>query len=313
MRRRSGSPTGVKRRIFISSPRDRHLDERRRRLRWAIISAIEAAGYEPQVFGSDASARGTAPGITWSPQAAEDVMRRSVGVIVVGLSVYSGRAIRGGGAQRLASEYCQYEGALARTLRLPVFVVMEEGTAERGVFLPYGGDPVLVVPAKARANWTASAPFRQNLAAWCDKVRQRRDLFLGYSGRQRATAQAVRRVLEDRGVTVLDWADFAPGDSILQRIQDAAACTTGGVFLFTRDDRLSLDGGRTGASAAPRDNVVLEAGYFAHAKGSGRVLILHDPKAKLPADLGGQIFVPLKSKNVTDVVPQIEAFLREQL
>lgn len=310
MSRRSHVPAAVKRRIFISSPRDTHLDERRKRLRWAIIQAIKAAGFEPQVFGSEASARGIAPGITWSPKAAEDVMRRCVGAAVVGLAVYNSRAIKGGGFRQVASEYCHYEGAIARTLRLPVFAVMEEGTSERGVFLPYGGDPVLVIPADAKEKWTKTAPFRQYLEAWRDKVRQRKDLFLGYSGRQRATARIVRKFFEDAGVSVLDWADFAPGDSILQRIQDAAACTTGGVFLFTADDHLSV---AAGTSAVPRDNVVLEAGYFAHAKGSGRVLILHDPKAKLPADLGGQIFVPLRGKNLKPITASLTAFLREQL
>jgi predicted nucleotide-binding protein len=45
--------------------------------------------------------------------------------------------------------------------------------------------------------------------------------------------------------------------------------------------------------AAPRDNVVLEAGYFIRAKGKDRVLIVREAGAKLPADIGGTIYASL--------------------
>lgn len=40
--------------------------------------------------------------------------------------------------------------------------------------------------------------------------------------------------------------------------------------------------------AAPRDNAVFKAGYFAAAKGRARVLIIHEEGAKMPADPGAQ-------------------------
>ena len=47
----------------------------------------------------------------------------------------------------------------------------------------------------------------------------------------------------------------------------------------------------------PRDNVVFEAGYFNAAKGKCRVLIVREVGAKMPADLGGDIYASLKSKD----------------
>jgi hypothetical protein len=49
--------------------------------------------------------------------------------------------------------------------------------------------------------------------------------FLGYCGSSTGTARKLKRFLEkDLDVTVLDWqTDFAPGRSILQRIEEAAA------------------------------------------------------------------------------------------
>jgi predicted nucleotide-binding protein len=57
----------------------------------------------------------------------------------------------------------------------------------------------------------------------------------------------------------------------------------------------------------PRDNVVFEAGYFINAEGKDRVLIVREASAKLPADLGGDIYASLKTK--TNIHP-IKATVR---
>ena len=67
------------------------------------------------------------------------------------------------------------------------------------------------------------------------------------------------------------------------------------IFLFTKDD--AIEGNEK--KAAPRDNVVFEAGYFAAAKGRERVLIILEEGAKMPADLGGNIYLSLSDRNDT--------------
>ena len=47
----------------------------------------------------------------------------------------------------------------------------------------------------------------------------------------------------------------------------------------------------------PRDNVVFEAGYFIAAKGKDRVLVVHEDGAKMPADLGGDIYASLPDRD----------------
>lgn len=59
-----------------------------------------------------------------------------------------------------------------------------------------------------------------------------------------------------------------------------------GIFLFTKDNPLV---GIDENQASPRDNVVFEAGYFMHAKGKERTLIIREEGTKMPADLGGNI------------------------
>jgi len=87
----------------------------------------------------------------------------------------------------------------------------------------------------------------------------------------------------------------------------AANTSRCGVFLFTKDDALEdrADG------ASPRDNVLLEAGYFLAAKGKDRVLIVREEGAKMPADLGGDIYVPLKDRReIASIETKLQQFVK---
>jgi predicted nucleotide-binding protein len=68
------------------------------------------------------------------------------------------------------------------------------------------------------------------------------------------------------------------------------------------------------SKAAPRDNVVFEAGYFAAAKGRDRVLIIREYGAKMPADLGGNIYLSLPDRNDTRLIESsIRDFVNRRL
>ena len=93
---------------------------------------------------------------------------------------------------------------------------------------------------------------------------------------------------------VLDWHDLPASSVIIGNIETAARLTASGIFLFTKDDRqVRKDSTR---DAVPRDNVIFEAGYFAGAKGTGSVLIIHEAGAKLPTDLGGFVYLEVKKR-----------------
>ena len=68
-----------------------------------------------------------------------------------------------------------------------------------------------------------------------------------------------------------------------------------GIFLFTQDDELTDRAHKD--KAVPRDNVVFEAGYFTNSKGKDHVLIVREAGAKMPADLGGDIYASLEDKS----------------
>ena len=52
----------------------------------------------------------------------------------------------------------------------------------------------------------------------------------------------------------------------------------------------------TGPQFAPRDNVVLEAGYFAGAKGRSQSLIIYEQGSKMPTDLSGILYLSLENR-----------------
>ena len=177
-----------------------------------------------------------------------------------------------------------------------MFMVLEHGIPWRGTF-DQSSAQICEVPSDAGESWLTSSYFEQCFSPWRRDLDARFDLFLGYSSQSKGTAKNLKRVLQDKGARVLDWQDSARDHS--RADQASAACCTGGVFLFTADDALE---GAPGM-AAPRDNVVFEAGYFVHAKGHKRVLVIRESggerSAKMPADLGGAIYAPLP--NLADI------------
>jgi hypothetical protein len=301
----------IARRIFVSSPRDEYLDDRRNELKWAIVKEIETLGYEAQVFGSSDGGRGLASGKSWSPKDAEDVMQRCVGAAILGFPIWQCRRATAGESVSLVTEYCHYEGAIARTYGLPILAVLEDGAEERVFFNRYAGDPFITVPAQADVTWVAGGGFRTFLDSWNKRIGERRDIFLAYSGKVEGTARSIKGILTRLGATVLDWKmDFPGGRTILEQVEDAARRTSGGVFLFTRDDRLQ----GKGEQAAPRDNVIFEAGFFVRAKGHERVLIVREKGAKMPADLGGVIYEALADRgDVHDLEGRLRLFLETSI
>jgi hypothetical protein len=290
-----------KRRVFISFQNPDLLDDRRRAVQDEIIRKVEEMGLQPEMFFQ----AGTAAALAWSLQNAVDVMRRCVGAVILAFPRWTIPQPEGD-EFRFASEYAQIEGAIATALRLPLLIVAERGLVDRGITWTGAGHPILYMPPDATTAWLGNDAFLQRFGVWSDQIAQRSDLFLGYSSKARSTAQAVHLFLKERlELRVRNWEiDFAAAGIILDEIETAAKLCSGGIFLFTKDD--ALEGNEL--RAAPRDNVVFEAGYFAAAKGRDRVLIIREEGAKMPADLGGNIYLSLLDRN--DIRP-IESAIRD--
>jgi hypothetical protein len=287
----------MERRIYISATNDQSLDQRRRMVKAAIVGKIREAGYQPQQFWE----MGRAANFAWTFENVDRIMRECIGCVVIGFP----RWVMTGPDQtiRMAGEYHHYEGAVALTLGLPLMIIAEDGVEDRGILWRGGGRVITRLPNYATSDWVDGIEFTTRFAAWLQVLATRKDIFLGYCSKSAGTAAQVQLLLERHGATVRNWAmDFRAGVSILDEIEAARAFCTCGVFIFSEDDPLEGPPG----GAAPRDNVVFEAGYFIGSKGSSRCLIIRENEAKMPADLGGAIYISL-DRNVG--VPAIEGKL----
>jgi predicted nucleotide-binding protein with TIR-like domain len=111
-------------------------------------------------------------------------------------------------------------------------------------------------------------------------------IFLGSSGEQAKLLQAITRGLEEVA-DVEPWTTtFNPGRSTLDRLVELSQEVDFAAFVFAQDDWTMTDASESG-QAAPRDNVVFEAGLFGGALGIRRTFILHANDSKLPTDLLG--------------------------
>jgi hypothetical protein len=296
-------------RIFVSMPADAWQTPQERQLKWGIVKRIEALGYVSEVFTDPRGTDSVAASLSWSRDACEAVMRRCDGCVLIGMRRW--QMVQGGLHEALPSEFNHYEGAVALMLRLPLVSWVQQGVAPRVVFDRNVAGYMGNIPAAPSAAWFKSGEFTVPFEYFKQKLEARRDIFLGYCSAASPVAKALKRHLtRTLGLSVLDWAvDFDPARSILHEIESAADRCGAGIFLFTRDDALAKPG--PAVKAVPRDNVVYEAGYFSALKGKARTLIVLQEGAKLPADLGGDIYaaLPAKAVSIDAIKPTLRKFV----
>lgn len=296
------------RRIFVSMPADNWLTKEQNALKWGVVERIERLGYVPEIFTDPSGRRSRSARKTWSANDADEIMRSCSGAAIIGLPRWTLGAAEG--PVYLPTEYSQYEGAVARTVAVPLLILAQRNLMRRVVFSHNFGPYVGEFPESADKDWLKTKEFKVAFGHWTEELRERRDFFLGYCSAAAATAKQVREYLEKNiGATVLDWQrDFKYSRTIMDEIEEARRRCNAGIFLFTKDDTLVKPA--TPRQAAPRDNVVFEAGYFCAAKGKKRVLIIREDGAKIPADLGGDIYAEFKSRgNLKTVQASLRRFV----
>jgi hypothetical protein len=312
-------------RLFISVPDDRHLDDRRQRLKRSIIAFIAEQGFEPAGFESEQFGVPTPPTLhEWSVERACALLRRCDGAVVLALARTHAHVLQPGpgvneqhsvAPQPQPTPYNHLEGGLAISQGLPVLILHEEGMDRSGLFA--SGFKPTVIPQNATESWPSSSNFGNYFAVWAEAVRKRRDVFLGYCSKASSVALHIRDFLESRHFSVVDWSrDFKPaGATILEEIERASDRCRCAVFLFTKDDDLRARSTRKASfDAVPRDNVLLEAGFFTRSHGKSRVAIVREKGAKMPVDFGGVIYLSFDDRDdLTATEQRLLTFLSEAL
>jgi hypothetical protein len=294
------------RRVFVRAPQDGFLSAGHTALKAGILDKIKNANFALEIFESLRSGGQMAADMPWSLSHLRQVESRCVGAVIIGLPRYT--AAMNGREVQFASELCHLEGGVAYGLDLPLFVLADESLQDRaGIFKESDEFFVICVPRAADQSWLESSEFVVRFETWIKKLKDRRDVFLGYCNCASDLADSIQRFLAELDATTLDWkADFQVGNMIFSQIQKASFQCSSAIFLFTKDDPMTSGAG----TMSPRDNVIFETGYFCHAKGQERVLIVREQDAKMPADLGGNIYVTIDNRNdITPIKHKIKAFL----
>jgi predicted nucleotide-binding protein with TIR-like domain len=126
---------------------------------------------------------------------------------------------------------------------------------------------------------------------------------------------ALTRGLQDIADVSAWTTAFHPGVSTLGRLVELTREVDFAAFVFAQDDWTAKGAAPQAASgqAAPRDNVVFEAGLFGGALGIGRTFILHADGAKLPTDLLGLTSIRYDPDTTPAIVRQINHTLRKAI
>ncbi len=294
------------RRVFVNMPADRWLSRQENELKWAMVQRIEDLGCAAEIFLDPRGTKSFCASRAWSAADCDQIMRRCEGCALLGFP----RWRFPGNQYALPTDFSHYEGGLAHTLHLPLLTFAHQDVDRRGVFDRSYSGYVGTIPRNATKSWLKTKGFTVPFKYWTDALKRRRDIFLGYCSASSVAAKKVKAYLTNTvELSVLDWAlDFDPARTIMQQIQEAAERCGAAVFLFTKDDDLAKPASK--ARSVPRDNVVFEAGYFSAAKGKSRVLIVLEEGAKMPADLGGDIYAALRSQSSIDAArPVLRKFV----
>lgn len=293
-------------RVYVSVPRDHNLDGRQRILKHAILDELRNEKIEPQEF----QVSGLPLRSPYTFEAVRDIMGRCHGALILGFARW--RDPTGGELIAMPTVWNHFEGAFALAMKKEILVITEENVASDGITWGGGGQIVLSAPADAEPEWLKSSYAKLQIDAWIEEVKRMDDLFLAYSSKARATANDIGKFLSSRGVSVRDWeVDFAPGATILDELIDSSKNCLGAIMLLTKDDEL-LAGEES--HAAPRDNVIFEMGLFMEAKGRERVLVIREDGAKMPADIGGGIYLSLRDRNdITPIHSKLLDFIEKRI
>jgi hypothetical protein len=287
-------------RIYVSVPNDSRLPGEQLDIKKGIFQEMRSAGFEPQ----ELVATGEFANIPWSFENVQYKLSRCQGAAVLGLVRWDVRDAEN--RYRFNTAYNHYEGALALARHLPTLVLMHEKVHKAGIVLKGRAPYFVKLPDGVDSAWLQTDRFLSTFRRWVDAVRKRRHIFMGYGKRAEATAVKIKNFLTGKGVSVMDRAaDFDPAAAPLDELERASNSCMASIFLFTAEDGNLTEDQSQGSLT---DHLRFEAGYFLHAKGRDKTLVIMEAGAPIPVEMVG---VPCLSLHNLEDSSAIEKSLEE--
>lgn len=147
------------RRVFVSMVADRILSDAQNAFKWAVVDRIQSLGFQPEIFYNPRTVDGLAARKSWTPMEADEVIRQCVAGVIIGMPRW--RLSDGHGEVLMATEYSQYEGAILKTVNIPVMVLAQDNLRQRGVFEYNFGQFICRFPEAADEKWLNTPEFQQ--------------------------------------------------------------------------------------------------------------------------------------------------------
>ena len=195
-------------RIFVSASGDQHLDSNQTSVKRVILAKMKDRNFELlRYFEKGPLRKG------WGFDKANEAMAQSDGAIVLAFAQWECKGLGPRIAERgglKVSEGNHLEGGLAIAHDVPLLVVREDGSQDRGIVSEGTNHTVVIMPRASPPDWVDSGAFMRGFHNWCGDIEQslqaerEKRVFIGHGG------SLVWKILRDYIVDKLGlpWDEF---------------------------------------------------------------------------------------------------------
>ena len=267
-------------RIYISASSDDNLTEEQRSVKRAIHEEMRRRNLEPSGFLEEGRLR-----YGWRSDEANKAMAESDGAIVLAFARWKCQGLSPGNEPGLkVSEGNHFEAGLAVAHRVPLLVVRESGTQERGILERDFYHAIVTMPRHEVTDWVRrNEKFQEELDRWLQRVtnRARKKVFIGH-GHSPVWRELKEYVSETLGLPCDEFNEGTPEGLMtaerLSQMLDQAGCA---FLIMTAEDEQSS------GEFNPRMNVVHEAGLMQGRLGFRRAIVMQEEGCQSLSNLAG--------------------------
>ena len=296
--------------MFVSASDDQHLAFHQLDVKRAILHELESRRRFDvwRYYETGPLRKG------WAFENADEAMSQVDGAIVLAFAQWECKGLgpRSPESGLKASEGNHLEGGLAIAHKLPLLVVREEGTQERGIVTEGKTHEVVMMPREATTEYVHSGLFRRAFVRWCDDVEQRsqalrtKRVFIGHG---HSPAWEVLRDFIQNDLRLsydefrrIPTAGLTTKDRLSQMLDEAGIA----FLVMTAEDEL-----KDGVIRA-RSNVVHEAGLVPGRLGFHRAIVLLEEGCESFSNIHGLGHVSFAKGDIASGFEQVRAVLRRE-
>jgi len=294
---------------YISASKNEYLSEAQQEVKQAIHDEVRNRSMEPWGYYAEGPLR-----YDWGCAEASTAMAQADGAIVLGFARWECKGIGPRNENGLkVSEGNHVEGGLAIAHGIPLLVIKEEGTQERGILVADFNHAVVHMPHGSLTDWVRDdKTFKNEFGRWYEKVTQRakimkrQNVFIGHG--HSPVWRELKDYLRDRLHLPCDeFNSVTPaGKMVVERLSEMLDQAAVAFLIMTAEDEQS-----NGALHA-RMNVVHEAGLMQGKLGFQRAIILLEEGCEIFSNINGLNHIPFPKGHIRAAFEEIRHVLERE-